>query len=133
MNKYSLSFFFLFRAIPLTYGSSQAKGRTGATAAGLHHSHSNVVSQPTLLPPMETIFLKPPSSCSNPDWLLSRPTTQIHFETALHLHKNSLYPFSELESFISWTPSHVIFSFCCRIYSNNFLRKGVWKKKFETL
>ena len=39
--KLSPSFFFLFRATPMAYGSSQAKGRIRAAAAGLHHSHSN--------------------------------------------------------------------------------------------
>ena len=34
-------FFFLFMAIPVTYGSSQAKGRIGAAATGLHHSRNN--------------------------------------------------------------------------------------------
>ena len=34
--------FLLFRAAPVAYGSSQAKGWMGATAAGLHHSHSNI-------------------------------------------------------------------------------------------
>ena len=34
-------FFFLFRAVPRAYGSSQARGQIGPTAAGLHHSHSN--------------------------------------------------------------------------------------------
>ena len=33
--------FFLFRAAPAAFGSSQAKGRKGATAPGLHHSHSH--------------------------------------------------------------------------------------------
>ena len=43
------SFFFrLFRAVPEAYGSSQAKGQIGATA--LHHSHSNVGSEPRLGP-----------------------------------------------------------------------------------
>ena len=32
---------FLFRASPAPYGGSQARGPTGAAAAGLHHSHSN--------------------------------------------------------------------------------------------
>ena len=30
---------FLFRASPAAYGSSQARGQIGATAASLHHSH----------------------------------------------------------------------------------------------
>ena len=38
---FCLFLFFLFRAAPMAYGSSQARGRTGAAAAaGLHHSHS---------------------------------------------------------------------------------------------
>jgi len=42
---FSLSlFFFLFRASPATYGGSQARGRIGAAAANLHHSHSNTGS-----------------------------------------------------------------------------------------
>ena len=30
----------------MAYGGSQAGGRIGAVAAGLHHSHSNTVSEP---------------------------------------------------------------------------------------
>ena len=37
-------FFFIF----LAYGGSQARGRIGALAAGLHHSHSNAESKPRL-------------------------------------------------------------------------------------
>ena len=33
--------FCLFRATPKAYGGSQARGPTGAAAAGLHHSHSS--------------------------------------------------------------------------------------------
>ena len=33
--------FFLFMTAPATYGSSWARCRIGAAAAGLHHSHSN--------------------------------------------------------------------------------------------
>ena len=43
-------FFFLFRAAPVAYGSSQARGRIRAIAAGLHHSHSNTRSEPHLQP-----------------------------------------------------------------------------------
>ena len=32
----------LCRAVPTAYGSSQARGRIRAAAAGLHHSHRNV-------------------------------------------------------------------------------------------
>ena len=42
--------FFLFMAVPMAYGSSQAGSRIGATAAGLSHSHShsNTESEPRL-------------------------------------------------------------------------------------
>ena len=42
-----LSFsFFLLRAAPTAYGSSQAGGRIGAVAAGLYLSHDNAGSEP---------------------------------------------------------------------------------------
>ena len=34
----------LFRATPVAYGGSQAMGPIGATAASLHHTHSNTRS-----------------------------------------------------------------------------------------
>ena len=40
-TKYSLFFFSIFRAASVTYGTFQASGRIGATAAGLSYSHSN--------------------------------------------------------------------------------------------
>ena len=40
----------LFRAAPTACGSSQARGRIGATATGLHHSHSNAASELHLRP-----------------------------------------------------------------------------------
>ena len=42
--------FLTFRAIPTAYGGSQARGLIGAVATGLHHSHSNVGSEPSLQP-----------------------------------------------------------------------------------
>ena len=41
-------FFLLFRVVPSEYGNSQAGSQIGATAASLHHSHSNVGSEPHL-------------------------------------------------------------------------------------
>ena len=43
-------FVLLFRTTPATYGGSQARGQIRATASGLHHSHSNVGSEPRLQP-----------------------------------------------------------------------------------
>ena len=45
-----LSFFFLFQAIPVAYGSSQARGWIGATAASLCQSHSSTRSKLYLWP-----------------------------------------------------------------------------------
>ena len=39
---YIYFFFPSFRATPVAYGSSMARSRSGVSAAGLHHSHSNV-------------------------------------------------------------------------------------------
>ena len=53
-------YFLLFRAAPMAYGVSQARGCIGATAAGLHHSHSNAGSNPHLWPiPQLTATLDP--------------------------------------------------------------------------
>ena len=52
---FSLLFFFffslfVFRATPVAYGDSQARGPIGAVAPGLHHSHSNTGSELCLRP-----------------------------------------------------------------------------------
>ena len=39
---------YFFRAAPMTYGGSQARGLIGAVTAGLYHSHSNSRSKPRL-------------------------------------------------------------------------------------
>ena len=39
-------FSFFFSAAPMAYGSSQARGGIGVVAAGLHHRHSNIRSEP---------------------------------------------------------------------------------------
>ena len=51
--------FCLFRATPVAYGGSQARGLIRATAAPLHHSHSNARSELHLQPP--------PQLMANPD------------------------------------------------------------------
>ena len=45
VNHFFPSSFCLFLATPMAYGGSQARGRIGATAAGLPHSHSNTGSK----------------------------------------------------------------------------------------
>ena len=49
----------LFRAEPVAYVSSQARGWIGATAAGLHHSYSNRRSKPCLWPTPEFMTATP--------------------------------------------------------------------------
>ena len=46
----AFSFLFFFRATPLAYGSSQARGPIGDTAVCLHYSHSNAGSEVHLQP-----------------------------------------------------------------------------------
>ena len=53
-----LFFFFCpFRDARAAYGSSQARGRIGAVAAGLHHSHSSTRSEPRLQSPPQLIAM----------------------------------------------------------------------------
>ena len=47
---YFFFFFFAFRAVPLAYGGSQARGPIGAVAAGLRYNYSNAESEPRLQP-----------------------------------------------------------------------------------
>ena len=44
----------------MVYGGSQARGPTGATAADLHHSHSNVGSEPRLQPTPQLMAMPDP-------------------------------------------------------------------------
>ena len=51
-----------FKATPVAYGGSQARGQIGTAAAanGLHHSHSNARSKPHLQPtPQLTVISDP--------------------------------------------------------------------------
>ena len=43
-------FFAISWAAPAAYGGSQARGRIGAVATGLHQTHSNAGSEPCLQP-----------------------------------------------------------------------------------
>ena len=52
--------FFAFWAVSRAYGSFQARGQIGTSAAGLHHSHSNAGSELRLRPtPQLTATLDP--------------------------------------------------------------------------
>ena len=49
-----------FRAKPLAYGGSQARGRIGSAAAGLCHIHSNAISDLHLLPTPQLLAMLDP-------------------------------------------------------------------------
>ena len=48
ISPYFSFFAFFFKALLVAYGSSQARGQMRAAAASLHHSHSNIRSEPCL-------------------------------------------------------------------------------------
>ena len=52
--------FLLFRATPMAYRSSQARGQIGAVAADLPHSHSNGRSEPHLRPAPQLVATPDP-------------------------------------------------------------------------
>ena len=53
-------FFCLFRATPITYGGSQARGQIGDVAAGLHHNHSSAGSELRLRPTPQLMAMLDP-------------------------------------------------------------------------
>ena len=53
--------FFFFRVTPVAYRSSQARGRIGAVAAGLHHSYSkHGIREPRLQPTPQLVAMPDP-------------------------------------------------------------------------
>ena len=62
-------YFLLLKAASAAYGSSQARGQTGAVAASLHHSHSNMGSESRLQPiPQLTATADPQSTERGQGW-----------------------------------------------------------------
>ena len=53
-------FCFYFRVATVAYGSSQARDQMGAIVPGLRHSHSNVESEPRVLPTPECMEMSDP-------------------------------------------------------------------------
>ena len=73
------TFFFLFRATPMAYWISQARGHIRATEASLYHSHSNTRSEPHLWPTLSnagslTHWVRPRIKLSS-WWMLVRCLT----------------------------------------------------------
>ena len=79
---------FWFLGPPSAYGSTQTRGPIGATAARLHHSHSDVGSEPLLQPT--------PQLMATPE---SQPTEQARDQTRNLMVPNQInfhYPQQEL-------------------------------------
>ena len=53
MYVYIYLFILLFSAAPVTYGDSHARSLIRATGASLHHSDSNMRSEPSLRPTLQ--------------------------------------------------------------------------------
>ena len=53
----------------MAYGGSQARGQFGATAASLHHSHSNVGSEPCLRPTPQLMATADPRPQGARPWI----------------------------------------------------------------
>ena len=130
----SHTLFFLFRATHTAYGSSQARRRIGATAAGLRHSHSNVGSKPHLCDlhcSSQQHWIPHPLSKSR-DWTcILMDTSQIHFCCAkmgtpipLILKRKLAYtpPFSLSQQIWFWGNS---FDHLCK--GNTLLQKAAAK------
>ena len=52
--------FLLFRATPVAYGSSQARGGIRVAADSLHHNHNNLGSEPHLQPTLQLMAMLDP-------------------------------------------------------------------------
>ena len=75
------SFFLcLFRATSEAYGGSQARGLTGAVAAGLHHSHSNARSLTHWARP----GIKPATSCLLVGFVSAAPQQELWEKSYKH-------------------------------------------------
>ena len=78
--KYEICHNFFCRAPPAAYVSSQARGRIGAAAASLHHSHSNLGSKPHQQPThssRQCQILNPLSEAGDQTCILM-DTSQVH-------------------------------------------------------
>ena len=60
MNFFCLFFLGGGGGAPAAYGGSQARGRIGATTAGLHQSHGNTRSKPCLQPTPQLMAVPDP-------------------------------------------------------------------------
>ena len=99
-------FFCLFRATPRAYGSSHARSRITAVAAGLHHSYSNTGSELHLQSTLQLMAMLDPNPMSEArdqtpsSWIL------VGFITMSHNGNSS---FSTLEMSLHWPLSYLFY------------------------
>ena len=111
----SLFSFCLFRTAPVAYGGSQTRGLIGAAVAGLHHSHSNVGSEPWLQPTPQQCWIlthwvrpriEPGSSRILFRFVTAEPHTSASLLSDIWLLIFAFYTFS---GFLDIFNTHVIF------------------------
>ena len=71
--------FYLFRATPMTYGNTWGRGRIGAVAASLQHSHSNVGCKLHLRPIAQFRATLNPLSEARDQTHVLMDTSQVHY------------------------------------------------------
>ena len=71
-----------FRATPVAYGGSQARGRTGAAATGLHHSQAG--PEPRLQPTPQLTATPDPSATHRSRPAIKPASSQIPIKFATH-------------------------------------------------
>ena len=114
--------FLLFRATPAANGDFQARGRIRATAAGLHHSHGNARSEPSLQlhhSSWQHWILIPLSEARDRSYILT-DLSQIHFHCATTgtpaffpmLMGHTYFLFSDLFAYFYCPPYIGCLSFC---------------------
>ena len=90
----------------MVLGGSQARGRIGAIAAGLHHSHSNVEPELRLQPTLQLMTTPDPQPTEQ-----GQDRTCILMDTSqIHFHWATIGPplFMILEAkFSSWLSKHI--------------------------
>ena len=112
-NYYFFFFFFLFRATPMAYRNSQARGWVGAAAASLCHSHSNMTY--TTYSSWQCQIPDPLSKASN--WTCTlMDTGWIRFHCATRVTPNNLI----------FLPSRSLWSSCMRNHYFNWIFKNIY-------
>ena len=123
-------FIYFFRARPVVYGGSQARGLIRAKSAGLCHSHSNARPEPNLWPtlqPWQCQILNPLNEARDPTHNLMAPSW-IYFHYATTGTPKALFTSEEIEAqggsishqslhshwwALTWTSLFVMLSLLC--------------------